>query len=157
MSSQDQSLQQVQKLLGERIKTLRIQREWPQNTLAELAGMTSYKLSQIEHRNPFAPAIHASNRIFHRKPHRHIIERNKFVMKQQRPGHNVLLKSFGIQIRDLRTQKNWSLVNLAQASGVSANHLGQIERGKVDLSTGTAAKITQALGTTISDLLNGVA
>ena len=49
MTNQDQNFRNVQKALAERIKKLRKERKWPQKTLADLAGLSTYKLSQIEH------------------------------------------------------------------------------------------------------------
>ena len=48
MSDQEQHHQQVQKALGNQIKNLRRKKEWTQNTLAELAGMTTRRLAEIE-------------------------------------------------------------------------------------------------------------
>jgi putative transcriptional regulator len=84
-------------------------------------------------------------------------ERNRFIMKQLNATCKAMLKSLGIRIVHLRTQKNWSQAQLAEACGMDDSHLGEIERGELDFCLGTAAKIAKGLGITISDLFAGVA
>jgi transcriptional regulator with XRE-family HTH domain len=48
MPNQDQTLEQVRKALGQRIKNLRIKKAWSQKLLAELSGINLRYIAQIE-------------------------------------------------------------------------------------------------------------
>jgi len=48
MTDENQSREQVQKALGEQIKSLRIKKGWSQKTLAELSGTTTVHIARIE-------------------------------------------------------------------------------------------------------------
>ena len=50
-----------------------------------------------------------------------------------------------IKMREVREQMGMSLRSLAKRSGVSANHLGRIERGECDPTLTTMLKIAWGL------------
>jgi transcriptional regulator with XRE-family HTH domain len=51
----------------------------------------------------------------------------------------------GERIRQLRKEKNMSLLELSRASGISRGHLSDIERGRVVMTIGTLASLAGAL------------
>ena len=57
----------------------------------------------------------------------------------------------GQRLRDLRATRGLSLRALAEASGVTASALSQIENGKNSPSVSTLKKILTALGTTLGE------
>lgn len=57
------------------------------------------------------------------------------------------LMHIGIQIRSLRKKKKWTLLELAEKSGLTLNYLAQIERGEVNVSIGKLESILHALET----------
>ena len=59
----------------------------------------------------------------------------------------------GKRIRELRTKRNWSQEFLAAESGFNTNYLGGIERAERNPSLKNLAKIADALGVTIPDLV----
>ena len=59
----------------------------------------------------------------------------------------------GKRIRELRTKRNWSKEFLAAESGLNTNYLGGIERAERNPSLKNLAKIADALGVTIPDLV----
>jgi len=62
--------------------------------------------------------------------------------------------NLGTRIRGLRKQKQWSIVQLSDASGISKSHLSQIERGEIGNPTiGVLSAIAEALELSISELL----
>lgn len=66
---------------------------------------------------------------------------------------NKLLKKLGSTISRIRKEKKMSQEKLAFASGLSSNHIGEIERGNMNSSIITIYKIAKALNTKLSKLL----
>ncbi|MGE5250672.1 MAG: helix-turn-helix domain-containing protein [Bacteroidota bacterium] len=56
----------------------------------------------------------------------------------------------GVRLRELRESRNISMRGLATASGLSANALSMIERGKTSPSVSTLYKLADALGVPIT-------
>ncbi|MFI9613275.1 helix-turn-helix domain-containing protein [Streptomyces sp. NPDC052023] len=56
-------------------------------------------------------------------------------------------------VRAARVAQGWSLETLAARSGVSRGMLVHIEQGRTNPSTGTLCRLTDALGTTLSRLV----
>ncbi len=61
------------------------------------------------------------------------------------------------QIRDLRTQKNWSQEELAEKSGLHRTYIGSVERGERNITLRTLQRIADALGCEITALFPVVA
>jgi len=61
------------------------------------------------------------------------------------------------RVRELRQKKNWSLEELATASGVSRSMLSQIERHRVNPTVAVAQGIAQAFGVPLGALVDGPA
>jgi transcriptional regulator with XRE-family HTH domain len=52
---------------------------------------------------------------------------------------------FGKTLRRLRTERNWSQEQLAEAAGITLNYVGNLERGEQSPSLGVLAKLARAL------------
>jgi transcriptional regulator with XRE-family HTH domain len=61
----------------------------------------------------------------------------------------------GVRLRELREARNISMRGLATASGLSANALSMIERGKTSPSVSTLYKLADALGVPITSFFGG--
>lgn len=64
--------------------------------------------------------------------------------------HDVLTVDVGSRLRQLRTERNRSMRDVARSSGLSTNALSMIERGKASPSVSTLYKISDALGVPIT-------
>lgn len=65
-----------------------------------------------------------------------------------------LLFNFGKQVRVLRNSQKMSQEELAFKAGISAAHLGQIERAEKNPTLETIGKLSDALGVSLSDLFS---
>lgn len=59
----------------------------------------------------------------------------------------------GRNIRRLRLQRRWSQEQLAERAGKNHKHIGQIERGEVNVSLDTLTAIAGGLSASIGDLV----
>ncbi|HEX9296725.1 MAG TPA: XRE family transcriptional regulator [Polyangiaceae bacterium] len=57
------------------------------------------------------------------------------------------------RLKQLRTERTWSLDALARASGVSRSMLSQIERGQANPTVGVTFRIARAFGISLAELL----
>lgn len=57
-------------------------------------------------------------------------------------------------VREARTERGWTLDQLAARSGVSKGMVVQIEQGRTNPSIGTLNKISEALGVSLPDLVD---
>jgi transcriptional regulator with XRE-family HTH domain len=57
-------------------------------------------------------------------------------------------------VRDARTERGWTLEQLANRSGVSKGMVVQIEQGRTNPSIGTLSKVAEALGVSLPDLVD---
>lgn len=64
-----------------------------------------------------------------------------------------ITRRLGERVKRLRTDRNWSLEALANASGVSRSMLSQIERDQANPTLAVTLRIARAFGFTLSDLL----
>ncbi|RME87810.1 MAG: helix-turn-helix domain-containing protein [Anaerolineae bacterium] len=62
----------------------------------------------------------------------------------------------GLRLRELRQSRKMSIRGLAQLSGLSANALSMIERGRTSPSVSTLYKLAEALGVPITDFFTPV-
>ena len=69
---------------------------------------------------------------------------------------NDLLALLGKRIQGLRAARNWSQEEFAHVSGFHRTYIGQIERGEKNMSFDNLAKVADALGVTMSTLLDGL-
>lgn len=63
-------------------------------------------------------------------------------------------KYLGSEIRKRRKIRDWSQEKLAEVSGVAFNHVSRIERGVTNPRLATLKLITDALGTSLSDIFS---
>src|SRR5215207_7044349 len=64
--------------------------------------------------------------------------------------HDAVSVNIGERLRELREARNISMRALATQSGLSANALSMIERGKASPSVSTLYKLAEALGISIT-------
>ena len=62
----------------------------------------------------------------------------------------------GAKVRRLREKARWSQENLGFESGLHRNYIGGIERGERNVALRNIEKIADALGISISDLMDGI-
>jgi transcriptional regulator with XRE-family HTH domain len=60
---------------------------------------------------------------------------------------------FGSVVRQLRLARGWSQERLAGHAELNRSYMGEIERARVTPSLSTAAKLAQALGLQLSELI----
>jgi transcriptional regulator with XRE-family HTH domain len=66
---------------------------------------------------------------------------------------DALSRHLGTRVKHLRQQRNWSLEELAQASGVSRSMLSQIEREQVNPTLAVTFRIARAFGMALGELV----
>jgi XRE family transcriptional regulator, aerobic/anaerobic benzoate catabolism transcriptional regulator len=66
-----------------------------------------------------------------------------------------LLSGLGSRVRELRTERAWTLQELARRAAMSPRFLVQVEAGDANLSVRKLAGLANALGTTPAALLSG--
>jgi transcriptional regulator with XRE-family HTH domain len=64
--------------------------------------------------------------------------------------HDAVSLDVGARLRELRDERNISMRSLATKSGLSANALSMIERGKTSPSVSTLYKLADALGVPVT-------
>ncbi|HXB20866.1 MAG TPA: helix-turn-helix transcriptional regulator [Candidatus Solibacter sp.] len=69
----------------------------------------------------------------------------------------VIQKTLGTRIRELRLKRGWSQEQFADICGIHRSHMGEIERGETNLTLSTMLVISQKLETTIASLFRGLA
>lgn len=62
----------------------------------------------------------------------------------------------GARIRELRIEKGWSQEKLADACGLHRSHMGEIERGRANITLATLFIIAEKLQTSGAELLEGL-
>ena len=72
------------------------------------------------------------------------------------PETPTLPQTFGIRCRELRTAKGWSQELFADNCEIHRSHMGEIERGEVDVALTTLAKIAKGLGMSAGQILKGI-
>jgi transcriptional regulator with XRE-family HTH domain len=69
------------------------------------------------------------------------------------PRPETINEHLGRRVKKLRTDRGWSLDNLAHASGVSRSMLSEIEREKANPTLAVTYRIASAFAMTISELI----
>jgi transcriptional regulator with XRE-family HTH domain len=69
------------------------------------------------------------------------------------PRPESINEHLGRRVKKLRTDRGWSLDNLAQASGVSRSMLSEIEREKANPTLAVTFRISSAFAMTIAELI----
>jgi len=63
-----------------------------------------------------------------------------------------LQKALGNRIRTLRNQKGWTLDHLGYVTGLNSKHIGEIERGQVNVTLESLQSLGDGLNTSVADL-----
>lgn len=63
---------------------------------------------------------------------------------------------FGARVRARRNQLGWSQERLAEAAGLHWTFVGQVERGRRNLTLHNILKLAQALGCDAGELVSGI-
>jgi len=66
-------------------------------------------------------------------------------------------RQLGDRIRHWRKARGWSQEAFADCCGTHRSYMGEIERGKANLSIATAVMVSRHLGVTASALFKGIA
>src|ERR1043165_4943355 len=66
---------------------------------------------------------------------------------------DAISRHLGSRVKQLRTERVWSLEALANASGVSRSMLSQIEREQANPTLAVTLRIAQAFGMTLGELI----
>lgn len=85
-------------------------------------------------------------------------QHNRFVLSTTKSAETcsqkgTLCSLFSQNMRACRLARGWSFDTLAAHSGLNGHYLSQVERGKRDCSTSTAARIAEALDVPLRRLL----
>ena len=64
------------------------------------------------------------------------------------------LKRLGLRIRDLRRKRKLTQDELSELSGMNGKHLGEVERGGINISIQNLGKIAESLGVPLLVLLD---
>lgn len=63
---------------------------------------------------------------------------------------------FGQRVRAVRHELGWTLEELAERCGLHWTYVGQVERGKRNVTLRNIVKLAEALGVEAGELLNGL-
>lgn len=63
---------------------------------------------------------------------------------------------FGERIRDLRTERGWRQIDLAEQAGISENYVSDLELGRKEVCLRTIKALSDAFGVTVPDLMRDV-
>lgn len=64
--------------------------------------------------------------------------------------------SLGERIRDLRRERGWRQIDLAEQAGINENYVSDLEIGKKEICLRTLQDLADAFGLKTSELLKGV-
>ena len=67
---------------------------------------------------------------------------------------DMISRHFGRRLRQLRTERGWSLETLAGSSGVSRSMISQIEREQANPTLAVTLRIAQAFGMSLAELVD---
>lgn len=63
---------------------------------------------------------------------------------------------FGKRVRELRKERGWRQLDLAEQAGISENYVSDLELGRKEVCLRTLDALSRALATTIPELMKGV-
>lgn len=75
-------------------------------------------------------------------------------MSETQLAKETVTEAVARNVRDARTERRWTLDQLAARSGVSKGMVVQIEQGRTNPSIGTLSKVAEALGVSLPDLVD---
>ncbi|OAJ67063.1 HTH-type transcriptional regulator SinR [Gluconobacter cerinus] len=87
--------------------------------------------------------------------YRQEVEPLRTMLVQSSPRDDASLDQMvGSKLKELRTEKGWSLMEASQETSVSASALSRIERGELSPTLGSLSKIARGFGVDLTTLLN---
>lgn len=63
---------------------------------------------------------------------------------------------FGKRIRELRRERGWRQLDLAEQAGISENYVSDLEQGKKEVCLQTLERLAEALEVRISELMRTI-
>jgi transcriptional regulator with XRE-family HTH domain len=63
---------------------------------------------------------------------------------------------FGQRVRELRKERGWRQIDLAEQAGISENYVSDLELGRKEVCLRTIEALSEALDTDILELMKGV-
>jgi transcriptional regulator with XRE-family HTH domain len=63
---------------------------------------------------------------------------------------------FGKRVRELRKERRWRQIDLAEQAGISENYVSDLELGRKEVCLRTIEALSEALGSNIIELMKGV-
>jgi transcriptional regulator with XRE-family HTH domain len=63
---------------------------------------------------------------------------------------------FGIRIRELRKDRGWRQIDLAEQAGLHENYISDLETGRKEVCLKTILSLASAFGLKSSELLKGI-
>ena len=63
---------------------------------------------------------------------------------------------FGRRVRELRKERGWRQLDLAEQAGISENYVSDVELGRKEVCLRTLDALSKALSTPIPELMKGI-
>ncbi|WP_415009271.1 helix-turn-helix domain-containing protein [Amaricoccus sp.] len=63
---------------------------------------------------------------------------------------------FGERVRQLRKERGWRQLDLAEHAGISENYVSDLELGRKEACLRTILALAEALGVTVSEMMQSV-
>ncbi|MFP5205904.1 MAG: helix-turn-helix domain-containing protein [Acidobacteriota bacterium] len=67
-----------------------------------------------------------------------------------------ICEALGKRIRQLRTERDWRQIDLAEHAGVHENYISDLEKGRKEICLRTLQAIASAFDLSMADLLKGI-
>jgi transcriptional regulator with XRE-family HTH domain len=67
-----------------------------------------------------------------------------------------ICENFGERLRELRKDRGWRQLDLAEQAGISENYVSELELGQKEICLRTLNLLSKALGVTIDNLVKGI-
>jgi XRE family transcriptional regulator, regulator of sulfur utilization len=80
-------------------------------------------------------------------------KRTPTICQMQAPDYR---KRLGNRIRQLRDRKGWSQEEFADLCAINRSYMGRIERGELNLTLDSLAKVAKGLDMSVTALLKGI-
>jgi transcriptional regulator with XRE-family HTH domain len=65
-------------------------------------------------------------------------------------------EALGNRIRQLRTERGWRQIDLAEETGIHENHVSELELGRKEICLRTLQTIAKAFDLNLAELLKGI-
>ena len=67
-----------------------------------------------------------------------------------------ICEKFGERLRELRKNRGWRQLDLAEQAGISENYVSELELGQKEICLRTLDLLSKALGIAIENLMKGI-